>query len=142
MSVKIPRISEPIIIYAFRDISSEGEFTWFMNYTFTPSTQADSDTLTFEFGQEWPAGKLKEAVIDYMVVPKSLGLQVVRLRIESFQTHFEPKFMDLDNPHLLLFYPVSFSNFELTSGFTYMIVPEARMYPIHYMHMHNGRMDH
>jgi hypothetical protein len=38
---------------------------------------------------------------------------------------------------------VGFSNFELTSGFTYMTIPEPsyKMFAIHYMHMHNGNHD-
>lgn len=39
-------------------------------------------------------------------------------------------------------YPVSWTDFSLSSGFTNLAISYYQMYAIHFMHMHDGQMDH
>lgn len=125
------------MVFAIRDFEGVDKFEWWMHHTLTP-LNGSHDCLTFHMGQPWPTGKLISMVIDFVIFKQQPNIRVIRKRAVDYQTHLDVP-INASNPAVLLLFPVSFSDFSLTGGFSNMAIPEYSMYAIHYMHMHNGK---
>ena len=136
LTYTVPHIVNATVVFAIRDYDGIGKFSWWMHHSLT-DINATHDCLTFEFGQDWPKGKLNSMVVDFIIFKSNPSITVIRKRAVDYQTHLETP-MNKSKPSELLMFPVSFTDLSLTSGFTNMPIPEYNMFAIHYMHMHGS----